>query len=167
MIDTAAPRVVSVVRQTPSSTPTNANSLTWRVTFDEDAANGDGDGNDDLTSRRLELKLGYGFSAFGDRFTWTPEVGVGLSDTGRNYRFGKRQMRGAGADGSSLELFFEARRRESANDNIPPEHQVGLRPAARFRVPMRRRRGCRRRAGGGERNPGSAFRGVRAAGPNL
>ena len=33
--DTGAPGVTSVARQSPSSSPTNADSLTWRVTFDE------------------------------------------------------------------------------------------------------------------------------------
>ena len=33
---TAAPEVTSIERQTPSSSPTNADSLTWRVTFNED-----------------------------------------------------------------------------------------------------------------------------------
>ena len=39
--DTTAPRVASIARQTPSSSPTNANSLTWRVTFSEDVQNVD------------------------------------------------------------------------------------------------------------------------------
>ena len=37
----APPRVVSIAHQTPSSSPTNANSLTWRVTFSKDVANVD------------------------------------------------------------------------------------------------------------------------------
>ena len=56
-----------------------ADALLSRTTLDGLAANDNG-GGDDLKSRRLELKLGYGFSAFGDRFTLTPEAGVGLSD---------------------------------------------------------------------------------------
>ena len=39
--DTTAPRVTSIVRQTPTSSPTNANSLTWRVTFSEAVSNVD------------------------------------------------------------------------------------------------------------------------------
>ena len=39
--DTTAPRVTSIVRHTPSTTPTNADSLTWRVTFDENVKNVD------------------------------------------------------------------------------------------------------------------------------
>ena len=37
-----------------------------------------------------EVKLGYGFSAFADRFTATPELGLGLSDSERDYRLGWR-----------------------------------------------------------------------------
>ena len=39
--DTTAPRVASIVRGTPSSFPTNADSLTWRVTFSEAVSNVD------------------------------------------------------------------------------------------------------------------------------
>ena len=39
--DTTAPRVMSVERQDPSSSPTNADSLTWRITFSEDVKNVD------------------------------------------------------------------------------------------------------------------------------
>ena len=111
-----------------------ADSLLARGTLEGLAANDNGaGGNDELKSRRLELKFGYGLSAFGDRFTWTPEVGVGLSDTGRDYSLGWRLVRGGfGGDGGSFELSFEARRRESANDDTPPEHEVGLRLTARF-----------------------------------
>ena len=41
LIDTIAPTVTSIVRQTPSASPTNADDLTWRVTFSEDVANVD------------------------------------------------------------------------------------------------------------------------------
>ena len=40
-LDTTAPRVASIVRQTPTSSPTNADSLTWRVTFSEAVSNVD------------------------------------------------------------------------------------------------------------------------------
>ena len=111
-----------------------ADALLSRTTLEGLAANDNGEGgNDELKSRRLELKFGYGLSAFGDRFTWTPEAGVGLSDTGRDYSLGWRLVRGGfGGDGGSFELSFEARRRESANDDTPPEHEVGLRLSARW-----------------------------------
>ena len=41
--DPNAPTVVSIVRQTPADSPTNANSLTWRVTFSRDVQNVDPD----------------------------------------------------------------------------------------------------------------------------
>ena len=39
--DTTVPRISSIVRQTPSTSPTNADSLTWRVTFNEAVQNVD------------------------------------------------------------------------------------------------------------------------------
>ena len=42
VVDNNAPGVTSVARQTPSSSPTNADRLTWRVTFSEAVANVDG-----------------------------------------------------------------------------------------------------------------------------
>ena len=38
-VDNTAPRVSSITRQTPSSSPTDADSLTWRVTFSEAVQN--------------------------------------------------------------------------------------------------------------------------------
>ena len=40
-VDTTAPTVTSIVRQDPTSSPTNADSLTWRVTFSEAVSNVD------------------------------------------------------------------------------------------------------------------------------
>ena len=39
--ETIAPTVLSIVRQTPATSPTNADSLTWRITFSEDVVNVD------------------------------------------------------------------------------------------------------------------------------
>ena len=58
-------------------------------------------------------------------------VPSGLSDTGRDDSLGGRLARG-GAGGGSLELSFEATRRESANDNTDPEHTIGFRLTARW-----------------------------------
>ena len=79
------------------------------------------------------MRFGYGFSAFGDGFTSTPEIGFGLSNTGRDFSLGWRLTRAAG-DGGALELSLEVRRRESANDNadVPPEHAIGFKLSARF-----------------------------------
>ena len=40
-VDSTAPRVTSITRQTPSTSPTDADSLTWRVTFNEAVQNVD------------------------------------------------------------------------------------------------------------------------------
>ena len=107
-----------------------ADALLGRTTLAGLAAN---DNGDELERRRLELRLGYGFGAFGDRFTATPEVGFGMSKGHRDYslawRFVRDRRRG---DIGSLEFSLEARQRESANDDTPPEHGVGLRLTARF-----------------------------------
>ena len=66
-----------------------ADALLARGTLERLAANDIGEGgSNELKSRRLELKFGYGLSAFGDRITWTAEAGIGLSDTGRDYSLG-------------------------------------------------------------------------------
>ena len=92
---------------------------------------GSGARGDDLQNRRLELRLGYGFPAFGDRFTSTPELGLGLSNGHPEYSLRWRlDMAGGGAN--SLELRLEASRREHANEDADPEHPVGLRLTARF-----------------------------------
>ena len=123
-----------------------ADALLSRTTMDGLAANpgsgfpgsgsgagGAGDSDDDLMSRRLDLKFGYGLPAFGGRFTWTPEVGASLSDTGRDYSLGWRLVRGgSGEGGGSIEISFDARRSESANDDTQPVDEVGLRFTARF-----------------------------------
>ena len=107
-----------------------ADALLGRTTLAGLAAN---DNGDELERRRLELQLGYGFGTFGNRFTATPEVGFGMSAGHRDYslawRFVRDRRRG---DIGSLEFSLETRRRESANDDTPPEHTVGLRLTARF-----------------------------------
>ena len=83
-------------------------------------ANGDG-----LDARRFETKLGYGFGAFGDRLTMTPELGFGLSNDSRTYGLGWRLNPSGG--NSSFELRLDATRREAANDDAEPEHGFQLR----------------------------------------
>ena len=41
VVDNTAPTVTSILRQTPSASPTDADELTWRVTFSEEVANVD------------------------------------------------------------------------------------------------------------------------------
>ena len=107
-----------------------ADALLGRTTLEGLAANDDGD---ELQRRRLELKLGYGFPAFGDRFTSTPEVGFGMSEGHRDYSLVWRLVRDRRrGDIGSLEFSLEARRRESANDDAELEHGVGFRMTARY-----------------------------------
>ena len=97
----------------------------------DDPGSGSGASGDELANRRLEAKLGYGFSAFGDRFTSTPEFGVGLSNGHREYSLGWRLNLVQGGQ-TALELRVEATRREYANDNADLEHGVGFRVTARW-----------------------------------
>ena len=103
-------------------------ALLTRGTLDDLAANGNGHG---LQNRRLELKLGYGFSAFGDRFTSTPEFGLGLSNGHREYSLGWR-LNLVSSGPNALELGLEAARREHANEDGDDEHAIGFRLRARF-----------------------------------
>ena len=113
-----------------------------RNTLDGLAANDlelvSGVGGNELGRRRLGLKLGYGFAAFDGRFTLTPELGLGVTDSSREVSLGWRLMRErrSGILGS-LELSFEGRRREFANGSgsgagAKPEHSIGFRLTARF-----------------------------------
>ena len=98
------------------------------------------------------MQLGYGFAAFGGRFTATPEIGVALAGGAREYSLGWRLAR-AGADRDrhrgSLRLSVEGRRRESAGSRSESgsgsgwgaEHYIGVRLSARFQAePQNRRR---------------------------
>ena len=101
-------------------------ALLSRETLEGLAADDDGAGR-----RRLEARFGYGLAAFGGGFTMTPELGLGLSDAGRDYGAGWRLTR-TGSGPGSLELSVDATRRESANDDTAPEHGVGARFALRW-----------------------------------
>ena len=71
----------SLTRTIGGTSSGGADALLQRGTMEGLAANEEG--GDDLEARRLEARFGYGFAAFGGGFTFTPEVGVGRSDTGR------------------------------------------------------------------------------------
>ena len=107
-------------------------ALLSRTTLEGLAVN---DNGDDLGQRRLDLRAGYGLAMFGGGFTGTPEIGFGLSESAsgsaRDYSLGWRLTR-AGSGAGSLEFLLEARRRESANDDVLPEHGIGFRATARW-----------------------------------
>ena len=123
------------LRQTVGASATGGmDALLGRDTLAGLAAN---DNGDELENRRLELKLGYGLSALGDRFTSTPELGVGLSNGGRDYSLGWRLGLAQGGP-TALELKLEATRRERDNPgsgsaaDYEPEHGIGFRVTARW-----------------------------------
>ncbi len=124
----------SLVKTFGGASSGGAEALLGRGTLEGLAANENG--GDDLRTRRLEARFGYGFAAFGDGFTLTPEAAVGFTNVGRHYSLGWRLVRverGSAIAGGSLQLSFETTRYESAaNDNIDPEHTVGMRLGARF-----------------------------------
>ena len=92
------------------------------------AANDNGDA---LRQRRLEVRLGYGFPAFAGRFTSTPEIGFGLSQTHRDYSLGWRLGLAQGG-AAAVELRLEGTRSEAMNGNEAPEHGIGFRMTARW-----------------------------------
>ncbi len=73
-------------------------------------------------SGRLDAEVGYGMAVLGGRFTGTPNVGFGVSDTAREYRMGWRLASVA----SGFELSLDATRRETPEGDGPPEHGVML-----------------------------------------
>ena len=79
---------------------------------------------------RLDAEFGYGLPVWGDRFTGTPHVGFGLSETARDWRIGWR-LTPAVPDASGFEVNLDAVRREPANDN-GAEHGVMLRSLVRW-----------------------------------
>ena len=83
------------------------------------------DDGDELERRALEAKLGYGFAAFGERFTSTPSLGLSLTDTHRETVLGLR-LAEARTGGLVFGLDVEGARRESAAGDDEPEHRLGL-----------------------------------------
>ena len=88
-------------------------------------------GGEFAASRGLQGELGYGVALFGNRFTGTPNVGFGLSDSARDWRIGWRQTSAFGGAGG-FEASLDATRREPADGNEAPEHGVMLRGAVRW-----------------------------------
>ena len=66
---------------------------------------------------------------FGGAFTGTPDAGLALSQSARDWRVGWRLAPAGARDGFLLDL--EGTRRESARDEAPPEHGLMLRGAVR------------------------------------
>ena len=101
------------LRQSWGGSPTGGmDALLGRETLAGLAANENGDTT--ASAGRLEAELGYGIAMFEGGFTGTPHLGVGLSDTGRDYRLGWR-LTSARRGGPGLEINLDATRSEAAN----------------------------------------------------
>ena len=85
----------------------------------------------ELDNRRLEAKIGYGLPVAGGRYIGTPEVGIGVSETDREYRLGWRLGR---ARKGPVDFTFdiEGALRESVDDEEEPAHRIGLRLSLRW-----------------------------------
>ena len=92
-----------------------------------EAANdpGSGSGAGNSGQSRLEARFGYGWSSFGGRYVTVPEVGLGVSETAREYIHGWRLVEAKRA-GLAFRLDVEAARREPMTGNAAPEHRLGF-----------------------------------------
>ena len=95
------------------------------------SGSGPGD-HGDLRTSRLEARFGYGFPAWGGRFASVPEIGLGLSGTGREYILGWRLADDGSRGSGGFQLSTEARRIETAVGSGPAEHRIGARLSARW-----------------------------------
>ena len=86
----------------------------------------------DLRNSRLEARFGHGFPAWGGRFASVPEIGLGLSGTGREYILGWRLTDDGSRGSGGFQLSTEARRIETAVGSGPAEHRIGARLSARW-----------------------------------
>ena len=74
---------------------------------------------------RVEATLGYGLPAFGNRFISIPEIGVGFSDTYRDYSLGWR-LSLMNRDDIELDFDVRATRREHLTDRDEAEHGINF-----------------------------------------
>ena len=75
--------------------------------------------------RHLEAKLGYGFALFDGRYTGTPVLGFGLSDTERETTLGWR-LGEVRREGLAFALDVEAAQQERAAGGGEPGHRLAL-----------------------------------------
>ena len=116
------------LRQSWGGSPTGGmDALLGRETLAGLAANDNGDTT--AGAGRLEAELGYGIALFGGGFTGTPHLGVGLSDTGRDYQLGWRLTSARRGD-PGFEVGLATTRREA--DNADSEHGIALRVVLRW-----------------------------------
>ena len=102
-------------------------ALLGRETLAGLAANDNGDTT--ASTGRLEAELGYGIAMFDGGFTGTPHLGVGLTETGRDYRLGWRLTSARRGD-PGFEINLDATRSEAADADA--EHGIALRGTIRW-----------------------------------
>ena len=73
-VDTTAPTVTSILRQDPDTSPTNSDTLTWRVTFSEDVRNVD-TGDFEVTGSSATATAVAAVSGSGSRYDVTASGG--------------------------------------------------------------------------------------------
>ena len=116
------------LRQSWGGSPTGGmDALLGRETLAGLAANDNGDTT--ASAGRLEAELGYGIAMFDGGFTGTPHLGVGLTETGRDYRLGWRLTSAQPGD-PGFEIRLEATRREAVNADTG--HGIALRGTIRW-----------------------------------
>ena len=106
----------------------NAASATERLWTAHDAT-GLAVGGDNDAAGRLDATVGYGFALFDGRWTGTPELGLGLTDTYRETVLGWRLDP---ARSTAYGLRLEGSRHEPVSGAEAPEHRVRVRLTARW-----------------------------------
>ena len=81
--------------------------------------------------QRWEGEMGYGLALFGDRFTGTPNLGAGFSETARAWRAGWR-LTSVVPNDPGFEVNLDATRKEAVGGTAPPEHGVTLKGTIRW-----------------------------------
>ena len=115
---------LSLVQSWGASSSGGTEALFSRDTLAGLAAN-----DESPVGRRLAVELGYGLAVFGGDFTGVPNVGVALTEGGRDWRLGWR-LTPAWPDASGFEVNLDVVRNEV--DGEAPEHAVTLRGGVRF-----------------------------------
>ena len=115
------------LRQSWGGSPAGGmDTLLGRETLAGLAAN---DNGGTASAGRLEAELGYGIAMFDGGFTGTPNLGVGFSETARDYRVGWRLTSARKGD-PGFRIDLDATRREAANADA--EHGLMLRGTIRW-----------------------------------
>ena len=122
---------VSLTQSWGASPGGGMDALLGRETLADLAANDEDGGDGFRASSRLEGEIGYGFGVFGGAFTGTPNFGLGLSESARDWRIGWR-LAPEGTTAGGFEMNLDATRSEPVNDDAEPVHGVMLRSVLRW-----------------------------------